>query len=85
MTYEIYTFPNCNKCQSVKKILEGKEIKYYEINAGIGEGRVRFLEFYRKNKNSIERKDDQIILPILVNDSKILQGLERITEFINGN
>lgn len=87
MSYKIYTFPNCDKCQNVKKILEEKNIEYQEVNAGLGNGRVDFLEFYKQKKDFIERDNNgQIVLPIVVSSSGIYQGLEKITELAqNGN
>ena len=46
MGYILYSFPNCTKCNEVKSHLKGKEIKYEEVNAGIGEGREKFRDFY---------------------------------------
>jgi len=83
MQNKLYTFPNCNECAEVKKILEEKEISYQEINAGIGDGRKNFQEFYNQNKNSIERENNQIILPIFVSNSKICQGLEKIISLLS--
>ena len=81
MSYKIYTSPNCGMCEIVKKILKGKNLEYQEVNIGIGEGRKDFSEFYKQNKSSLGTS-----LPILVYDSKIFQGLEKITELIkNGN
>ena len=77
---KLYTFPNCSKCSEVKKLLEEKGIKYNEVNTGIGSGRNEFNEFYKKNKDRIERDNGGIILPIFVSDSEILQGLEKIAE-----
>jgi len=86
MDYLIYTFPNCDKCHEVKKILEKKDISYEEINAGLGIGKKKFLEFYKDYKDNIERDEKGgIILPVLVCDSKILQGLEKIVGFLNEN
>jgi len=84
MTYTLFTLPNCGKCNEVKNYLKEKEIKYEEINAGMGEGMTKFRDFYSKNKEHIKRNEQGTIsLPILEHDEKILQGLEGITENLN--
>ena len=84
MGYILYSFPNCTKCNEVKSHLKGKEIKYEEVNAGIGEGREKFRDFYSKNKEQIKRDEKGgIPLPIFEYNGKILQGLEGIVENLN--
>lgn len=85
MENKLYTFPGCAECVKVKEILDKKEnFSYQKINAGLGSGRKNFQEFYNKNKDSIERGNGQIILPILSLDSgEIYQGLEKITNSLN--
>lgn len=79
MEYTLYSFPNCQKCDEVKKYFKEKGIKYDEINAGLGKGRDEFREFYYKNKNKIQReKDGAVMLPVLVKNGEIIQGLEKI-------
>jgi glutaredoxin len=84
MLYTLYSFPNCSKCEKVKGYLKEKEIKYQEINAGLGEGRINFRDFYFKNKDKIEReKDGAVSLPILLKEGEIIQGLEKIIASLN--
>jgi glutaredoxin len=84
MTYKLFTFPNCGKCNEVKNYLKEKEIKYEEVNAGIGDGRTKFRDFYSKNKEQIKRDESGAIpLPIFEYNGKILQGLEGITKNLN--
>lgn len=80
MKYTLFTFPNCNKCSKIKNYLEGKNIEYEEVNSGIGDGRKKFREFYLNNKEQIKRDDDGggILLPILINEKDIFQGMEKI-------
>lgn len=79
MTYTLFTFPNCPKCGKVKDYLKSKGIKYDELNAGIGEGRVKFRDFYSKNKEQISRDENgTILLPILSHEKGFLQGLDKI-------
>lgn len=81
MTFTLFSYPNCTKCDEVKKYLNEKGIKYEEINAAIGDGKIKFREFYQKNKDEIKReKDEAIILPILLNEREIIQGIEKILE-----
>lgn len=80
MKYVLYIIPNCQECTKIKSFLDSKRINYEEVNAGIGEGKERFRDLFRNHREQIERDDQgQIILPILVGDSNILQGLEKIT------
>ena len=85
MENKLYTFPGCIECTKVKEILNKKEKFFYqEINAGLGSGRKDFQEFCKNNKNSIEREEGQIILPILyLNSGEIQQGLEKIANSLN--
>ncbi len=79
MVYQLFTYPNCHKCADVKKYLKEKKIDYKEINAGLGEGKKIFQEFYVKNRDIIKREENGTIsLPILIEDGKIFQGLEGI-------
>lgn len=80
----LYSFPNCGKCDEVKKYLKEKGIKYEEINAGLGEGRIKFRNFYSENKDQIKRDGQGAIpLPIFEYNGKILQGLEGIIDNLN--
>jgi glutaredoxin len=84
MVYTLFTFPNCEKCREIKNYLKEKQVKYEEVNAGLGEGRAKFRDFYSKNKDKIQRENDgAITLPILSSDERVFQGLERIIEKIN--
>jgi glutaredoxin len=84
MEYILYSYPNCPKCENVKKYLKEKGIKYEEINAGRGEGREKFRKFYYKNKDRIQReKEGGVSLPIFINEGKIIQGLENIISSLN--
>lgn len=80
MEYVLYSFPNCEGCAEVKSFLNGIGIDYEEVNVGIGEGKKRFRELFEGYREQIERDGQgQIILPILVRDSEVLQGLTKIT------
>ena len=79
MDYQLFTFPNCDKCIKVKKYLKEKNIPYHEINAGLGDGKMIFREFYKNNRDKIERDSKgQTVLPILAQEDKIFQGIEKI-------
>jgi glutaredoxin len=84
MEYTLFTFPNCEKCREIKNYLKEKQIKYEEINAGLGEGKVKFREFYSENKDKIKREGDgSISLPIIKYNGTVLQGLEGIINNLN--
>ena len=84
MTNKLYVVPACGECIDVKKLLDEKGIEYIEVNAGVREGKKEFQDFYRQNKDCIERNGmGQIILPVFRFDSTIIQGLEQITASLN--
>jgi glutaredoxin len=84
MAYILFTYPNCPHCRDVKSYLNGREVKYEEVNAGLGEGKVKFRDFYSKNKDKIHRENDgTITLPILSSGEGVFQGLEDIAKNIN--
>ncbi len=75
---KLYSFPNCDKCVEAKKILKQKKVDYEEVDAGEDEGLKKFKKFYKNNKDSIKRGQDGIVLPVLILDDHIYQGLENI-------
>lgn len=83
MGYKLFTYPNCPKCSEVKKYLKEKNMSYEEINAGLGDGKKIFQEFYVKNRGKIKRDEHGTIsLPVLIDNEKIFQGLEDILHSI---
>lgn len=76
--YKLYTLPSCVVCQKVKKFLDQKRVDYQEVNIGIGDGRREFQRFYIERKDLIERVSGQIILPILFDGNKVIQGKDNI-------
>lgn len=84
MEYTLFTYPNCEKCNEVKNYLKEKQIKYEEVNAGLGEGKTKFRDFYSQNKDKIYRENDgSIKLPIFKYNGTILQGLDGIIDNLN--
>jgi glutaredoxin len=61
--YLLFTYPNCPKCDAIKKILEGKELKGKEYNLVMKESKLKIREFLK-----ILNRDDKggIIIPTLV-------------------
>jgi len=77
--YQLYTYPNCDKCSQVKEILGEKKIPYDEINLGLSEGKRIFGKIYLQVCDKLKRDDNKMaILPILIrrNDS----GIEEIAQ-----
>lgn len=64
--YEVYTFPNCDKCLQVKEVLDDKGIEYKEINIGMPEGKKEFGKIYLKVINKLKKDEHGLIMPILV-------------------
>jgi len=79
----LYTTTDCEACDTIKKHLKNKNIKWEEINIKDKEGRKVFRAFYKQNKDTIQRKDDTIAFPILSHNSDVVQGLEKIIESVN--
>jgi glutaredoxin len=63
MDYLLFTYPNCSKCESLKKRLAETETAYAEYNLTQTQGKAKIREFI----NVIKRDDKgAIILPTLV-------------------
>ena len=63
MEYYLFTYPNCEKCEAVKRILAETDLKGDEYNLSRKESKMKIREFL-----SILKRDDKggIILPTLV-------------------
>ena len=68
MHYNLYTFPNCGDCESVKDFLNGAGIKFSEVNLGGREGKKEFGKIYAGIESQLKRdeKKSSIILPMLI-------------------
>ncbi len=63
MEYLLFTFPNCEKCEELKKYLKEANLEVQENNLVLKESKMRIREFL----NYIKRDDTgAIILPSLV-------------------
>ncbi len=81
----LYTTNECGACEETKRILNERNLKWKEINITNEEGRKIFREFYNEHRKDIERKDNSIAFPILSQNSKIFQGLEKIIKSVKQN
>ena len=79
----IYTTPGCEACEEVKKHLKEKNLTWEEINVKSDEGRRYFTDFYKKNRNKIQREGNTIGFPIVTHESEVLQGLEKIVNALS--
>jgi glutaredoxin len=63
MEYYLFTYPNCEKCEAVKRILAETDLKGDEYNLSRKESKMKIREFL-----PILNRDDKggIILPTLV-------------------
>jgi glutaredoxin len=78
MDYYLFTYPNCQKCEAVKKALAAKGIAYSEYNLVQPPGKAKIREFIRHVK-----RDDKgaIILPtLLLNDQGIVRAVLNTAE-----
>jgi len=63
MEYFLFTYPNCEKCQAIKKVLAETELEGAEYNLSQKENKLKIREFLQ-----ILKRDEKggIILPTLV-------------------
>ncbi len=74
----LYTTKNCPSCSKTKNFLNEKNIEWEEINVKENEGRKKFRNLYKENRDLIKRENDAIGFPILSDGKQIYQGLENI-------
>jgi glutaredoxin len=73
MDYLLFTYPNCEKCDKLKKLLGEKDVYYQEYSLVQPQGKTRIRDFVKMLK-----RDDKggIILPTLVlNDQGIVRAV----------
>ncbi len=73
MDYLLFTYPNCEKCDKLKKLLSKKEVPYQEYSLVLPQGRTRIRDFIKMLK-----RDDKggIILPTLIlNDQENVRAV----------
>jgi glutaredoxin len=75
MEYFLFTYPNCEKCQAIRKVLAETEIQGTEYNLSQKESKLKIREFL-----PILKRDEKggIILPTLV-----LQGAGEVIAILN--
>lgn len=63
MEYLLFTYPNCEKCEAVKKVLAGTDLQGAEYNLSQKESKMKIREFL-----PILKRDEKggIMLPTLV-------------------
>ena len=65
--YKIFTFPNCDKCETVKSYLKEKDYKGEVIDLKSPEGNKVFRGYYKDLKDNIKRTEDGTLkLPIVL-------------------
>lgn len=73
MDYFLFTYPNCQKCENLKKSLGDNGISYGEYSLVQVAGKAKIREFIRHVKRDAT---GGIILPTLVlNDQGIVRGV----------
>jgi glutaredoxin len=63
MEYSLFTYPNCEECEAVKKVLEETDFEGVEYNLTQKESKLKIREFLQILKRD---KGGGIILPTLV-------------------
>lgn len=63
MEYFLFTYPNCSKCEGLKKYLKGTALEWEEYNLVQKESKLKIREFL-----GVLKRDDKgtIIIPTLV-------------------
>ncbi|NIN92185.1 hypothetical protein GTO36_04205 [bacterium] len=63
MEYFLFTYPNCSKCEEIKRYLGESDLEGQECNLTLKEGRLKIREFL-----GCLKRDDKgaIIIPTLV-------------------
>lgn len=74
MALIVYSIPNCPKCAAAKALLKRKGISFEEAN--IEEQPEKKQELIEKLK-TIDIEADQVGMPVLDIDGKIIQGFDR--------
>jgi len=73
MDYLLFTYPNCEKCGKLKKLLGEKDVSYQEYSLVEPQGKTRIRGFIKMLK-----RDDKggIILPTLIlNDQETVRAV----------
>ena len=73
MDYLLFTYPNCEKCGKLKKLLGEKDVSYQEFSLVEPQGKTRIRDFIKMLK-----RDDKggIILPTLIlNDQQTVRAV----------
>lgn len=75
MEYFLFTYPNCSKCEEIKKYLGGADLEGQECNLVLKESKLKIREFL----GCLKRDDTgAIIIPTLV-----LQENEEVVTVLN--
>jgi glutaredoxin len=78
MDYFLFSYPNCQKCDSLKKFLGEKGIAYSEFSLVQPPGKAKIREFIRNIKRDAT---GGIILPTLVlNDQGLVRAVVNTSE-----
>lgn len=84
MDYLVFTYPNCVKCDKLKKFLAERSLPYQEFSVVQPQGKARIREFIK-----VIKRDDQgaVIIPTLVlNDQgivrKVLNSSEELDQWL---
>ena len=82
MDYLLFTYPNCEKCEKLKKLLAARAIPYQEYSLTQPQGKARIRDFVKLLKRDAA---GGIILPTLIlNDQGIVRGVLNTAEEFEG-
>lgn len=70
MEYLLFTYPNCPKCQSLKKSLQETSLEGKEYNLSLKESKMKIREFLTKLKR--DEKGGIIIPTLIIKDKQKL-------------
>lgn len=82
MDYLLFTYPNCEKCEKLKKLLAARGIPYQEYGLTQPQGKARIRDFVKLLKRDAA---GGIILPTLIlNDQGIVRAVLNTAEEFEG-
>lgn len=84
MTYELYTVPRCDQCESVKGFLNEKGIDYNVYNLRDPSHKKVFGKIYMGIVDKLKKNvQNQAILPLLVKKDEV-GGVEKFAQQFEG-
>ena len=78
MDYLLFTYPNCPRCDRMKKALAERDIPYEEFSLAQPQGKTRIRDFVKALKR--DEKGSVILPTLILNDQGIIRALMNSSE-----